>query len=99
LSYLKRLPVDKLKIDRSFVMGIPQDSNDMAITRAILALGHSLRLTVLAEGVETREQAAFLKVMGCNEAQGYHYSKPVDAESFQTLLDGKHKEIGGAATT
>ncbi len=87
LSYLKRLPVNKLKIDRSFVMDIPQDANDIAITRAILALGHSLRMTVLAEGVETFEQLAFLKELACDEVQGYYYSKPLAAESFQALLD------------
>lgn len=86
LGYLKRLPVDKLKIDRSFVMDIPQDANDMAITRAIIALGHNLHLTVLAEGIETAEQSAFLKELGCDEAQGYYYSRPVDAASYQRLL-------------
>ncbi|MCQ8182596.1 EAL domain-containing protein [Methylomonas sp. SURF-1] len=88
LSYLKRLPVDKLKIDRSFVMDIPQDANDSAITRSILALGHSLRLTVLAEGVETAEQLAFLKELACDEAQGYYFSRPLDAASFSELLYG-----------
>jgi len=91
LSYLKRLPVDKLKIDRYFVMDIPQDSNDIAITHAILALGRSLRLTVLAKGVETAEQSGFLKELGCDEAQGYFYSRPVDAASFQMLLTAKYE--------
>jgi len=75
--------VDKLKIDRSFVMDIPQDTDDAAITRAIVALGHSLRLKVLAEGVETREQEAFLKELGCDGVQGYYYSKPVDVATFE----------------
>lgn len=83
LGYLKRLPVDKLKIDRSFVMDIPQDADDAAITRAIVALGHSLRLNVLAEGVETPEQEVFLKELGCDGVQGYYYSKPVDAAAFE----------------
>ena len=87
LSYLKRLPVDKLKVDRSFVMDIPQDVNDIAITRAILALGHSLRMKVLAEGVETAEQLAFLKELACDEVQGYYYSRPLDSASFDALLE------------
>ncbi len=77
LAYLKQLPVQTLKIDRSFIKDISTDANDEAITIAIIQLGKSLNLSVVAEGVETEEQAAFLLRHGCNMAQGYFYSRPV----------------------
>ncbi len=86
LSYLKRLPVNKLKIDRSFVNGIPHDPDDEAITRAIIALGKSLQLQIIAEGVETEEQKEFIALEGCNEVQGYYYSPPVPEKDFVELL-------------
>ena len=85
LGYLKRLPVERLKIDRSFVMDIPRDADDVAITRAIIALGKSMQLTVVAEGVENEQQAEFLKQLGCDEVQGFYFSPPVDAATFERL--------------
>ena len=90
LSYLKRLPVDKLKIDQSFVRDLPTDSGDVAIVSAIITLSHNLDLTVVAEGVETRQQLEILRSFDCNEAQGYLYSPPLVAHEFVSWLDEYH---------
>jgi diguanylate cyclase (GGDEF)-like protein/PAS domain S-box-containing protein len=91
LSYLKRLPVDTLKIDQSFVHGLPNDSNDVAIVRAIIALGRSMQLTVIAEGVETTAQERFLAVEGCEQIQGFVISRALDADAFaQNFLRPRH---------
>jgi EAL domain-containing protein (putative c-di-GMP-specific phosphodiesterase class I) len=86
LTHLKRFPIDTLKVDRSFIRDIPQDADDKAITEAIIAMGRSLKLTVVAEGVETLEQETFLHDHGCDETQGFFFSKPVAADQFATLL-------------
>lgn len=86
LSYLKKLPINKLKIDQSFVRGLPNDGEDSAITKAIIALAQSLNLEIIAEGVETREQKEFLVQNGCENIQGYFYSKPLPADKMKTVL-------------
>lgn len=85
LAYLKRLAVDKLKIDQSFVRDLHTDMDSVAIARAIVQLGHILQLTVIAEGVETQEQFAALQEFGCDEVQGYLYSRPVPAPEFEAF--------------
>jgi EAL domain-containing protein (putative c-di-GMP-specific phosphodiesterase class I) len=81
LSYLKRLPADAIKIDKAFVDGLGKDVEDTAVIRMIIELAHTLGLEVIAEGVETEEQVALLKEMGCDLAQGYHFSKPLPPEA------------------
>jgi len=87
LSYLKRLPVDQLKIDQSFVNDCTHDSNDAEIVRAIIAMARSLNLEMIAEGVETAEQLAFLQQQECHTFQGYYFSRPVSEAAFCKLLD------------
>jgi diguanylate cyclase (GGDEF)-like protein len=90
LSYLKRFPLHNLKIDRSFVAGLPDHRDSVAITQAVVAMAHSLGMNVTAEGVETAEQAAFLRAIDCDKQQGYLYSRPVGASAYaRTLYDAQ----------
>ena len=86
LAYLKRFPIDSLKIDRSFIHDLPRDPGNMAITRAVIGMAHSLKLTVIAEGVETREQLDFLRGHNCDQMQGFYFSRPVPAAELAALL-------------
>ena len=83
LSYLKRFPINKLKIDRSFVMHLPDDESDVAIVTAIISMAHALRLKVIAEGVETEEQKKLLQSLNCDEVQGFLYARALTAEDFE----------------
>jgi diguanylate cyclase (GGDEF)-like protein/PAS domain S-box-containing protein len=87
LSYLKRFPVDRLKIDQSFVRDITTDADDAAIAQVVITLGHTMNLRVIAEGVETPEQLAFLRRHQCDEMQGYLFGKPMPADEFGKLLE------------
>mgnify|MGYP003147843281 FL=1 len=86
LSYLTRLPLDVLKIDRRFIEHIPQAKDDKQIATAIIALAHTMNFKVLAEGVETAEQLAFLRQQGCDFYQGYYFSKAIPASEFTALI-------------
>ncbi|MEA2073239.1 MAG: EAL domain-containing protein [Campylobacterota bacterium] len=91
LAYLKRLPISKLKIDQEFVRDLPDDEEDSAIAKAVIALSNSLNLRVIAEGVETKEQRDFLIANGCENIQGYFYSKPVPTDEFEKILKDRFK--------
>lgn len=93
LSYLKRLPVDILKVDREFVKDIPEDLNDMEITSAIIAIAHKLNLKVIAEGVENIDQRDFLVINKCDYAQGYYFSRPISFESLYRFFTEEMLEI------
>ena len=86
LSSLKHFPVARLKIDQSFIQCLPGNVDDRSIAMAVIALGHRLNLKVVAEGVETEQQQAFLRDNECDEMQGYHFSKPVSAEDIERML-------------
>lgn len=87
LANLKRFPIDSVKIDRSFIRDIPEEANDAAITHAIIAMAHALKLKVIAEGVETEDQLIFLREHGCDEIQGYYFSRPLSAKAFQHFFE------------
>ena len=93
LSYLKRFPINKLKVDQSFVRNMTTDPNDASITKSVILLGQSLNLSVIAEGVETAEQLALLKKFGCDEVQGYFFSKPVPADDLERLLRANPERV------
>ncbi len=93
LSYLRQFPIDRLKIDQSFIRNALNNADDAAITRTIIALGHSLNLSVIAEGVETKEHETFLINEKCDEVQGYRYCRPVPAKDFVTFANGYNGEL------
>jgi EAL domain-containing protein (putative c-di-GMP-specific phosphodiesterase class I) len=97
LAYLKRLQIDSLKIDQSFVSGVPGDDEDVAIVRAVIALAHTLHLEVVAEGVEERAQLDFLLSEGCDAAQGYLIGRPMPADQLDALMASGHPLAGVVA--
>ena len=90
LNYLKRFPVQKLKIDQSFIRDLETNQEDKDITEVIITLGHTLNLKIIAEGIETENHVAFLKSKGCDFGQGYYWSKPVDAETFFNMVQAQN---------
>jgi EAL domain-containing protein (putative c-di-GMP-specific phosphodiesterase class I) len=95
LSYLQKFPVDCLKIDQSFIRQISTVGQEVALVTAIINMAHTLNLRVVAEGVETKEETAFLKANGCDEAQGFYFSRPLNAKAFAQLLE---RQIAGEMT-
>jgi EAL domain-containing protein (putative c-di-GMP-specific phosphodiesterase class I) len=92
LSYLKNLPVDTLKIDRAFIEYIAHNEQDQAIVTSLINLSHSLKLVVIAEGAETKEQVDLLRTFGCNQVQGYYFYKPLPADEIEVLLRAQEED-------
>jgi EAL domain-containing protein (putative c-di-GMP-specific phosphodiesterase class I) len=100
LSYLKKFPIDTLKVDRSFIRDVIASSDDAAIVKAIVALAQSLKLNIVAEGVEDAAQLSFLNTLGCDEYQGYYFSRPLPPADIADLLHGKvSSEINAVGQT
>ena len=93
MAYLKRLDIDTLKIDRSFVRDLTTDSSDLAIAEAIIAMAHKLGLDVVAEGIETDEQRRILAATGCDFGQGYLFARPLSEDALLTLLEGQRRAL------
>ena len=93
LSYIRRFPIGRIKIDRSFVAGITTNAEEATFTAAIIAMAHTLGLEVVAEGVETREQAELLREQGCDELQGFLFSRPIPADQFEGFLELEKAEL------
>ena len=89
LSYLTRFPIDALKLDQSFVHHIMANANDAIVVRTVIRMAKSLKHRIIAEGVETQEQLAFLQAAGCDEGQGYYFSRPVASHQFAKLLQAR----------
>ncbi|HEY0788513.1 MAG TPA: EAL domain-containing protein, partial [Thermoanaerobaculia bacterium] len=87
LNYLRRFPIDTLKLDRSFVLDVNEDENDAAIATAMISMAHSLGLTVIAEGIEKEDQLAFLRALGCRRGQGFLFGPPMSVEEFIECID------------
>ena len=92
LSYLKKFPLDGLKVDQSFIRDVLIDTSDASLTKAIIAIAHELGMEATGEGVETRDQARFLQLAGCDTAQGYYFGRPADAITLYNLLNHQHTE-------
>ena len=91
LGYLKRLPISRLKIDRSFLRGLPEDQSDVGIVNAVINLGRALDLSIVAEGVETETQRQFLQDAGCEQYQGFLFAPALDVPSFTARLDSQQQ--------
>jgi EAL domain-containing protein (putative c-di-GMP-specific phosphodiesterase class I) len=92
ISYVKRFPIDILKIDKSYVDEIGQEGTEPDLVRTLITLGHSLGLKIIAEGVESSEQADFLRALQCHEAQGFYFSKPIDGDSVAVILKERNSK-------